>query len=706
MELYSSTDDAHMEYGAVVLRVPVKEDIFSFDIFINDEEVLPWRIPMPAASNTVQKIVIDWLVPEEKVDIMLMTVDKFGRRSDPALVSGHASASLSEINVPHAYSPHLYDKIEIKKKLKPFRVWALPEVTKIDPVSGQVLSEPGLENLDRINPVWREDTKEIRLSGVKGEILGFQLCIESENRKYNGLELKLNQLTNSSGDIISADTFSVYLVHYLRIKDKWYPELAIPVINWKLNIDAMKSNIRDQKNQLVYIDLKIPSVLEAGRYRGEIIVTKDGETLESLNISLNVEDLLMPQSLSFIPELNMYAGPGDAGTEKYFSAHRIAHEHRAVINRVPYSQDGKVHLDMIPDISYGENGHIDIDWADYDRRLGPLFDGTLFVSGERKGIPVEKFYLPFFENWPSIINDHYSYPIIKTKTQAAISAHALESRPLEHALTSTYTMRVERVIKEFKKHFEEKEWHQTEFQFYLNNKWHWAGASSWWNLDEPMSYDDWMALKFFGMLFRRSVGPTPVPFIFRADISRPRWQHDWLNDILNRMYVQDKALFRYSDRVRRLKEEGDIDFTVYGSLNGVDESNHQTVLLCMRAFAEGADGILPWQSLGSAAAFTVPDKNALLVDTTNDFGIDWVTSLRLKALRRCQQNVELMHIMEKNGGYKREQTRDLMYRYFNNNENMKKRNAIDSSRTVNVDTFGMENFRKLLISLILKGRET
>lgn len=545
-----------------------------------------------------------------------MAVDKFGQRSEPASVSSYTSKALQRISFPINESKKGPEQVmKSSSDNKSLRVWAVPDITKIDPVTGNIFSEIIYDGFDHKNTIWSEDKKEISLVGIKGEVISLQLCVESDAQLLDELEFRVPTLiSNHNGERISAKHFALYQEHYLKVKEKWYPEIAIPMNDGKIIIKAEQRPVKDQKNQLIYIDLSIPTKIGAGLYNGDILILKKGNIEDTIHINLKVADILMPSKLSFFPELNLYNGPDRAGTERFYQAHQIAHEHRTVINRVPYNQNGTIHNDMIPEISYSYNGKLEIDWTDYDRRLGPLFDGSVFATGERKRIPVEKFYLPFFENWPVPLSPNYKYDFTGKKTQKIISEHAMDALPVNDALSSKYKEDFSEVIKRFKKHFKDKGWHQTEFQFYLNNKWHWNGSSSWWNLDEPVSYDDWIALNFFGSFFKQAIKDNSLKFIFRADISRPQWQHDWLNGILDVMYVQNEAFFDHPERVRKLKREGKINYSVYGSLNNIESSNNQTVLWCMRAFAEGADGVLPWQSLGGAKAFTVPDKNALIID--------------------------------------------------------------------------------------------
>ena len=702
VELVTSPENAHMEYGAVVLKISLKEDLFAFDMFVNNEKVPLWRIPRPEPPNTTQEIVVDWLPPGQDVDIKISAVDKFGQSSEPAIIKGHASVSLPRIAFPE-YSPPfgVKEKRRLTEEGERFvSVWAVPDVAKVDPVSGRIIEEADIEGFDRINPIWSSDEKQIMLAGIKGEIIGFQICIATDGKDIEGLDFKVSSLINNEQGEISADRFNFYQEHYLKVKGKWYPELAIPMKDGKINVNFFQNNIAGRKNQLIYIDLSIPDNIQAGIYTGTLSISGKEQLNGSLGITLDVKNIAMPKKLVFVPELNMYKGPGKTGSERFYSAHRIAHDHRSVINRVPYSQDGRVHADMIPEISYMKDGRIKIDWMDYDRRLGPLFDGAAFKEGMRKGVPVEKFYLPFFENWPSDLASHYKYHPETKKTSEIITKHALESPTLNDALTGDYKKRFIDTIKEFVQHFKDRGWNQTEFQFYLNNKWNWDGASSWWDLDEPVFYDDFMALRSYGSLFHQATGTRPGHFIFRADISRLRWQHDWLNGILDRMYVQSDNFFKYPERARHLREEGLIKFSVYGSLNDIDSSNQQSVMWCMKAFVEGADGVLPWQSLAGTKAFTIPNRNALIVDAREKLDIDWVVSLRVKALRRGQQNAELLALLEEENGYQREQIRDFVHRYFNFDQRPHDNDHMNTT----VKTVRMESFRKTLIEMLAHER--
>jgi len=98
------------------------------------------------------------------------------------------------------------------------------------------------------------------------------------------------------------------------------------------------------------------------------------------------------------PEMNCYGLP-----ENERAYYRLAHQHRTALNRVPYSQAGVV----TPGCAPGWDGQR-LGLVAWDRRFGPYFDGSAFADAPRKGVPLEIFYLPLHENWPSPMEGNYN----------------------------------------------------------------------------------------------------------------------------------------------------------------------------------------------------------------------------------------------------------------------------------------------------------
>ena len=183
-------------------------------------------------------------------------------------------------------------------------------------------------------------------------------------------------------------------------------------------------------------------------------------------------------------------------------------------------------------------------------------------------------------------------------------------------------------------HFRDRGWNDTLFHGFLNNKVDfkkngWSRGSSVWLLDEPASFQDFWALRYFALAFHEGVNQArrhgggdgrvaPAAsssdrfprMVFRADISRPQWRRDVLDGLLD-YHVVGSAMREYPrlvfDRKRAL---GEI-VVEYGGTNPVTASNLQPVSWSLDAWTLGADGVLPWQTVGNAESWRKGDELAL-----------------------------------------------------------------------------------------------
>ncbi|MEO2003455.1 MAG: hypothetical protein ABGY41_05105, partial [Candidatus Poribacteria bacterium] len=96
-------------------------------------------------------------------------------------------------------------------------------------------------------------------------------------------------------------------------------------------------------------------------------------------------------------------------------------------------------------------------------------------------------------------------------------------------------------------------------------------------------------------------------------------------------------------RTEILARDTGLNVMTYASVNRDTEDNSRTVEWVLDAWLHGADGVLPWQTLGNDDALDSGDRsigggNALLVPGTR-FGVPVVADSRLKALRDGQQEL-------------------------------------------------------------------
>jgi hypothetical protein len=330
---------------------------------------------------------------------------------------------------------------------------------------------------------------------------------------------------------------------------------------------------------------------------------------------LTVWNFTLPDRLSFIPQMNAYS-LRDHERDYY----RLAHEHRTTLNVLPYRWSGAI--DAGPTIKPDGTW----DWTAWDKQYGALFDGSAFHDLPRAGVPIEAFYLMLNENWPM---DH--------------ERHFKGGYWIESAYDDAYWGQFRDASSRLAQHIRERGWTEPMFEFYLNNKVSgktagWNKTSAAWILDEPAGTQDFWALRHYGIEFWKGVGQqTGTHLVFRADISRPQWQRDLLDGVTN-VEVVSGTLRKYGERVReRARRFGNLVY-MYGSANPIGTPNTTLAAWCVESWALGADGVVPWQTIGTAKSWQKMDELSLFYPTPDGP----VPSLRLKAFRAGQQLVEYL----------------------------------------------------------------
>ncbi|MFW6159139.1 MAG: hypothetical protein ACOC8E_07265, partial [Planctomycetota bacterium] len=419
----------------------------------------------------------------------------------------------------------------------------------------------------------------------------------------------------------------LFAVWYVKSGRRWYGEYAVPIARGRgIDVPWSKNSVPAQRNQAFFLDMLVPKGTPAGRYRGRLSVSARGVDPVVLPVELRVHAFTLPDELNFYGDLNSYRTPGRAGSKTFRESHRLAHAHRCTIVTVLYKHRGTVDPHVVPPVA-GRGDHQRVkDWAEFDRNCGPLFDGSMFKGCPRDGVPVNYFYLPFHENWPNPIAEHYAYDG-KQHGRGSVKAHAMKSKPIGEAFSDEFKAGFRAVARDFARHARERGWTKTRFMGCFNNKWYykanWRGrgsyGTSWWLFDEPVNYDDWCAIAFFGRLFKEGVrGVDGVHFVFRADISRVRWQRNWMNGLLDLMCIS-RDLRQWPRRCRILRREVPCEQVKYGSCNRIAEPNGITRRWCWEAHLLGAKGVLPWQTLAGDRAFVRADRNGIIVDGSARF---------------------------------------------------------------------------------------
>lgn len=639
---------ASLSGGAARVGMIVPARAFGFAVAVNGEEVARWRVPRAEREGKWQSFVLEELPGDEELRIEVRAIGETGLVSPAAVATGRASPA--QPAPPALPASPFAPAAGAVRAGRGMHVWAYPAVTKVDPVTGEAMFEPG-RDMRGANPVWDGGQSLVRVAAARGEIAAFQLAVERAERPLSGVKVEVEDLQGASG-VIGKEQFRLFRVWYVEAEGKWQEEYAIP-LGAEFPAPSADNAVPGQRVQAVWVDVIVPQTAAAGSYRGAIRVTAAGGQRAEVSLELVVYPVTIPNELGFSAELNSYEPPGGkAGSPYFYAAHRLAHYHRCTINTVHYSHSGRVMPEYVPKLS-GDGASVHVsDWSAYDRVFGPLLDGSAFEGNPRGRVPVRAFYLPLHENWPLPLLQHYAFRE-PPRDEQVIVRHQLEAPPIEQALPEAYKQGFRNVARDFAAHFTEKGWTDTDFQMYLNNKYYYWGAT-YWTLDEPTCRDDWQAMRFYAQLYKAALpAGERVRFVFRGDVSRPWWQYDQLDGLMDSIYYGG-SIFEEPGFAHEFNKRIP-DPHVYGACNEVAESDHQSAAWCVKAYVLGLNGVLPWNSLGEAESLRQASQTSLIVPGDLAGFAGPVASLRVFALREGAQVVELLRMLAERKGWSREQ---------------------------------------------------
>ena len=346
-------------------------------------------------------------------------------------------------------------------KLGDTEIAVIDELDKVQPVTGAMIpKEP--DGYLVANHLWNAKTKEVRLQAARNEFIGFQVLL-------HGAAKGVQPALSFDGE----DKVRVTFGRYRTIPDTKKGPLPDPIVPLGDGWDVPASDDpAGARYGAMYVEVYVPHEAAAGDHKGKLTLTSGDQTL-TLNVSLNVWNFTLPDYLSFIPEMNCYGLP--ANERDYY---RLAQVHRVVLNKVPYHHSGDVEAGCAP-VWNGKR----LDWTAWDKRFGPYFDGSAFDDLPRKGVPLEGFYLPLFENWPTPMEGNYNGDYWA-----------------DRAFPDSYRKNFVEVSRQFAEHIRGKHWDDTLFQCFFNGKNNfkergWSRGTCPWLLDEPSNFQDYWALR-------------------------------------------------------------------------------------------------------------------------------------------------------------------------------------------------------------------
>ncbi len=705
-----ATDLAFLNSGTLKLSIAPAKHTFCWRVKINGKAVPRWQIAHPSKEGATTFYIRD-LKPGQNCTLEVVGVSRSGSVSDPVQVNGKASdalklePALGKLESPKKEAPALGAEAKLK-------VWACPGLAKIDPLNGQPMYG-SIPAKGKANGVW--DGTRVALFGMRGEYVSYQLVLEKVGEgALNGIKVTPEPLKGPGGFEIKDADLELFKNWYAQNGEKkWQPAYCVPLKHaHPFDLPDPLRKMEKQQNQSLYVDVYIPKDAQPGTYAGQVSIRIDGSTEILVPVKLEVVDLLMPDKLEFWPQLNCYRLPKGVN---HLEVYRLAHQNRNVFFLRNFR----------PQLS-GKGASIKVDWAKYDKAVGPLVSGDAFKGNRRAGEPIEAIGLPFIDSWPTDLTpDTYRYKGNWTRyaerdrkkqkvlIEKILMPHYMTAPRIETAFSDDYIAAFKSVQRQFIEHFKEKAWNKSEMQcLFMGKITHRIQyrVNMWWTTDEPYHWADWLALQYYGKLWCESRGAENAKqWIYRADISRPQWQGTILDGCCDVIHFgtgafSSPAMYR---RAQRICRNGPSDLRVYGGVNKDTRSNNQSVVWVLNSWLNGGRSALPWQAMGNEKSLDTNDAsvggNAMIAPGTR-FGTGPVADIRLKAFRDGEQLIEYLLMFQNRYKLTREQLKAIVMQTIAVAASVQKGAGADNADALQFNTlqgWQMDSLRRKLAGLIL-----
>lgn len=708
-----------------VTYVPVKKE--TSEKGGSEQSLPRWEIPLPIKAGTIQQMPIWTLAPGDyKVALRAIDMAGHRSEPAIVQITVPPLPQMNLAAAPQDECRPRTEKVW-PLALGDGQVYVVPDNVKIDPVSGAVLQGGDHYRIDEnyaiANPIFKAGSNSmVRLQAAANEVVAFQVIVAKGEQPLVKVNVALDALTSSAGKIAANPNVRSYRVWYIRSSDQlkrqlgpnevedvtirpvaWHGDAALPLsapFEQTADVPAADNNIEGQTHQAIWVDMYVPKDTKPGTYKTEVTIGAEGIASARIPVEVEVLPLVLPDASSWIVELNSYgnllavAGVSDKdpkAIEAQWGFYRLSKEHRQMFNAIPYKQSG--HVDMAAPIIAGDGADAHIaDWSAFERFYGPLLDGSAFTSekgyvGPNAGTPISQMYTAFHENWPLPLKKWYQdYAPLKTRLDYA--SWAKTSRQLDEAFPQEYKKGYRAIAQQFAEHCHKKGWTGTTYHIFGNNKYYFkvpyfasqltdshASGSCFWLLDEPVDHDDYMANAFFLDLAQQGLKAAKTPdvtYAYRTDVSQPEMSRSLWNNICNLWVLGGGSLksgyvTTATVRQRWLQDE---KFWHYGGGPNLSAAPINVLQVFLASWASGSSGMLPyWTTDGGRSWGNPGDPDLALFYTGRNYansGKDYpgpLPSVRLKTMRRAQQDIEYMHLLAAKQGWDRATVRQALAPY-------------------------------------------
>jgi len=629
--------------------------------------------PLPAGER--DHVIIRNLKPDTQYTFYIRAVDEVGKYGPVASLNFKTGKALK---LPPVVQPVVHKGGPIATDGDLLSVNVFDEYVGINPVSGTVYSRIGGAGANppgRESYIWDSSSRSIHLAGARNETVACILQIGSTRSDFPSVRLTAEDFTSPDGKFPGSIAKFYRVACQRGSSSDWLGDALVPIVGY-FDIPWEKSGGVKQSFQPVYFEIDIPDNAHPGLYKSAVVVEAGGQKT-ALEVQLNVLSPVLPETESFAIELlaestmvRLY-GENPSDTVSSFpierAYHRLAREHHCSFVQIPCSRDGECAEPFGPRLSR-KSGDVQVaSWVAWDERFSELMDGSAFVSdGERKR-PIPYCILPLSANWPMLLHDGYlgrkwNGRGIRSGTLVFVGP----STQLQDCFSGDYWSSFSDVTRNFAAHFTKNDWDSTVAHIWLNGvPSHVAGELSLpWSLGNPRFRDDFLALQAYARRIAVDSASVwrPGASRFRVNIASAVNLQKYGRGFFDLLCVSDQDAHGWSALRSRVADSGE---TLWFQIDELPSGNSclSAAALAVTSFLEGADGFSIRKTTGSVDDWRRLTPESVLycgayLDQTKPF-----SSLRLKALRRAEQDIEWLRMLQSETGWSREQLAEFARRY-------------------------------------------
>ncbi|MCP3918056.1 MAG: DUF4091 domain-containing protein [bacterium] len=163
--------------------------------------------------------------------------------------------------------------------------------------------------------VWDETARVVRVRGVRGEHVPFQLVVTADHVEVEGVTVDVADLTRGEA-LLPAERIEVFLEYMVKVyaptgthgRVGYWPDALVPLSRPFDVRSARRDRGPVLKHQPLWVDIDVPRDQAPGLYRGEIVVSAGDEVLGSVGIELTIVDVELPARRTFAAQMGFFYG--------------------------------------------------------------------------------------------------------------------------------------------------------------------------------------------------------------------------------------------------------------------------------------------------------------------------------------------------------------------------------------------------------------